>query len=62
MSNQVQVKSLDPIYAREKENLHIKQINAYHKGIKKEDVWYFFIASLTHLAFLYAYLSLICFL
>lgn len=32
-----QVKSLDPIYAKEREKLHIKRFNTYHKGIKKQE-------------------------
>ena len=31
-----QVKSLDPVYAWEREKLHIK-INTYHKGINKQE-------------------------
>ena len=32
-----QVKSLDPVYAREREKLHIKKFNTYHKGINKQE-------------------------
>ena len=32
-----QVKSLDHVYAREKEKLHIKTFNTYHKGINKQE-------------------------
>ena len=32
-----QVKSLDPVYAREREKMHIKKFNTYHKGINKQE-------------------------
>ena len=32
-----QAKSFDPVYARERENLHIKKFNTYHKGINKQE-------------------------